>query len=455
MNKLTINKNEKYQVFENFGASGAWWAQSVGGWNETDEASGMPKVDRISELLFDREKGIGLGCYRYNLGSGSANSGNGRYSSEARRAESFDGGKDGVYDWSRDKNAVNMMKKAVEYGANEIIFFVNSPIERLTKNHKGYLDRAGKTNLHRKNYRAFADYCLDVTAHFIAEGIPVKYLSPVNEPVWVWTENQEGCHYRPHQVRAVMKTFCEEMEKRNDLGTLKLSGAENGDIRWFNKMYCIVMLGNKKIRSHIDAIDVHSYFVLPDVPMLKNLISNRKAFMKRFKAFMNCFYPDVPIKISEWTHMCGGRDYGMKSALEQTKIIMEDLTILNAASWQHWIALSEYDYCDGLIYYFPEDRRFELTKRYYAFGNFSKFIPFGSVRIACDAGEKLDSVAFMKDGRISVVIANRTNEDVQLSLPSIPEEVYITSEKMSLEKAECVDSLSVPAESVITVILGG
>lgn len=31
----------------------------------------------ISALLFDREKGIGLTCYRYNLGAGSAESKNG------------------------------------------------------------------------------------------------------------------------------------------------------------------------------------------------------------------------------------------------------------------------------------------------------------------------------------------------------------------------------------------
>ncbi len=31
----------------------------------------------IAALLFDREKGIGLTCYRYNLGAGSAESKNG------------------------------------------------------------------------------------------------------------------------------------------------------------------------------------------------------------------------------------------------------------------------------------------------------------------------------------------------------------------------------------------
>ena len=38
--------------------SGAWWAQVIGGWDEIDEESGLPKRERISQLLFDKEKGI-------------------------------------------------------------------------------------------------------------------------------------------------------------------------------------------------------------------------------------------------------------------------------------------------------------------------------------------------------------------------------------------------------------
>jgi hypothetical protein len=89
--------------------------------------------DRIAELLYNKETGIGMGVYRYNIGGGSKHSGKGEYSQPARATECFEIGK-GKYDWSRDANAVYMMKKCVENGADEVIFFVNSPIERLTKN---------------------------------------------------------------------------------------------------------------------------------------------------------------------------------------------------------------------------------------------------------------------------------------------------------------------------------
>ena len=55
-------------------------------------------------------------------------------------------------------------------------------------------------------------------------------------------------------------------------------------------------------------------------------------------------YPGVPIKMSEWTHMQGGRDYGIDSAIVTATVMHQDFTELGATSWQHWIAVSEVDY---------------------------------------------------------------------------------------------------------------
>lgn len=431
--------------------SGAWWAQVIGGWDEIDEESGLPKRERISQLLFDKEKGIGVRCYRYNLGGGSAQSGKGNIGETSRRAYSFD--TDGGYDWSRDENALWMLRQAIKDGAEEIIFFVNSPPERFTKNGKAHLDRAFRENLSPKNYRNFAVYCLDCVEHFRSLGIPVKYLSPVNEPVWKWTGGQEGCHYRPHSVRKLLRVFVDEMDSRPSLSDLKLSGAENGDIRWFNKTYCRIMLGDRKIRTRVDSVDTHSYFITPDIPVISHFIKNRLSFLRRYRKYVDRHFPGMPIKTSEWTHMQGGRDYGMDSALEQTKIIMEDLTYLDVTSWQLWIAVSNVDYCDGLIYENDEPRTFELTKRYYAFGNFSKFIENGSVCFDVDAGENLNAVGFEKDGRQVIVIANRNINEVKLELPANVSRIFVTSENHSLTQVVPEAEFSFPSKSVSTLII--
>ena len=75
--KLIISPQKEYQTFKGIGASGAWWAQIVGGWDHIDPISGKPVRDRIAELLYNKETGIGMDIYRYNIGGGSKHSGKG------------------------------------------------------------------------------------------------------------------------------------------------------------------------------------------------------------------------------------------------------------------------------------------------------------------------------------------------------------------------------------------
>lgn len=450
--KITLNKNKEYQTFEGFGASGAWWAQYAGGWTNTDPDSGMETRDRIVQLLYDKNNGIGLRTYRYNLGSGSAESGRGEYSDDARRAQSLEDAS-GNPDYSKDANAVYMMKKAAEYGADEVILFVNSPVERLTKNHMGHLGKTQvfRTNLSRKNYAAFADYCLNAAEHFISEGVPVKYLSPVNEPLWVWNGGQEGCHYSPLQAAEVMRVFARELAKRPALSGMKLSGVENGDIRWFNKSYTRCMLAFPEVRNAVDSVDVHSYFLHSPLPPFMN---DRPAFLRRYRKWMDRHYPDVPVKMSEWTHMRGGQDRSMDSALETAKVMWEDISILNVTSWQHWLACSHYDYCDGLLYLDREKQTFDLTKRYWVTGNFSKFIPFGSIRFAvdCDDGEVM-TLGFKNGKSTVVIIINPTEKNKNVTAPG-DGFAAVTDENRDLEKTGIKENgtLAISPRSVTTLV---
>ena len=250
-----------------------------------------------------------------------------------------------------------------------------------------------------------------------------------------------------------MKTFAGELDKRPSLKGLKLSGAENGDIRWFNKTYCRIMLGTKAIREKIDAVDTHSYCLHAPVPF----INNRVSYVKRYRKWMDRHYPGVPVKTSEWTHMQSGRDYGMNSALEQAKVMFEDLTILNVTSWQNWIAVSDVDYCDGLIYEFDDTRSFRLTKRYYAFGNFSKYVRPGSVRIGVSCGDAdIMPAAFEKDGRVVLVLINTAESGKDLAVPDGYKinSVFVTDSGHSLDGIQAkAGSVALSGRSVSTLIL--
>lgn len=450
--KISMNFDKTFQRYEGIGASGAWWAQIVGGWDSVDE-NGIETRNAVSSLLYSKDKGIGMNIYRYNIGGGSAQSGKGEYSDFARRAESFDKD-DGSYDFSRDENAVYMMKQAVQDGADEVIMFVNSPIERLTKNHLAHLNKkeAFRTNLAKKNYLPFAKYCLDVVEHFINEGVPVKYISPINEPFWIWTGGQEGCHYTPYQAGKVMQCFANEMKKRNSLNNLKLSGVENGDIRWFNKSYTRELLRYPEVRNVIDSIDLHSYCLNMPIPLPG--FNNRVAFLKRYRKWLDHHYPDMPVKMSEWTHMVGGKNTGMSSALETAKVMYEDFTILNVTSWQHWIACSHYDYHDGLLYLDIEKHRFETTKRLWVTGNFSKYIPIGATRFEVKTDDNdVNLVGFKNEIKTVVVVINPSENSKELMLEN-DTLVAITDKFNDLTESSYSKGtvLSIPSESVVTLV---
>lgn len=451
--EIQLDFSNKKGKFEGFGASGAWWAQEVGGWSHIDSDSSMEVRDRIAQLLYSKDKGIGLRTYRYNIGAGSLHSGNGDIGNDLRRTESFDAG-EGKYDFNRDANAVYMMKKTAEYGADEIILFVNSPIERLTKNGWSHLGKKQimRENLDKGNYHSFAKYCLDVTEHFVSEGLPVKYLSPVNEPIWIWNGGQEGCHYSPSSAGKVMRVIAQEMDKYPSLADVKLSGLESGDIRWFNKSFTRQLMKYEEVRNRIDSVDVHSYFLKAP----ENGFFSRLAFLKRYRKWLDRTYPELPVKMSEWCHMQGGRDKTMNSALVMADVIYNDINILNVTSWQHWIAVSEVDYCDGLIYINLNDKTFEMTKRYYVTGNFSKYIPFGAEKIGvcCDDNE-LKILAFTKDGKTVAVVINDTDKEKTVSFRDFSEKVKIvlTDETHDLSESEADSmNISIPKKSVTTII---
>jgi hypothetical protein len=101
---ISIDAQAEVQTIEGFGAAGAWWAQDVGGWEDEKRAL-------VADLLFDREKGAGLSFYRYNIGGGDGEN----IQDAWRRAETFEVAP-GQYDWTRDANAMWMLRAARERG---------------------------------------------------------------------------------------------------------------------------------------------------------------------------------------------------------------------------------------------------------------------------------------------------------------------------------------------------
>src|SRR5664279_3524629 len=58
-----LDTSVRHQIMDNFGANDAWSMQKIGAWSETNK-------NRIADLLFSTNSGIGLSCWRFNFGAG-------------------------------------------------------------------------------------------------------------------------------------------------------------------------------------------------------------------------------------------------------------------------------------------------------------------------------------------------------------------------------------------------
>lgn len=467
-NVISVDTGKTYQTMQGFGASAAWWAQDVGGWTEVGE-SGEAVRDEILTLLYG-DTGIDLDIYRYNLGAGSKAEDSSYYSDPWRKTQSFIAA-DGTVDYSLDANAVWCMRKATELGVPSVAFFSNSAPDTMTINGKthsdpdtsrlDYTDENGENhyfslpNLDASQYQNFADYVLDAAAHFRAEGIPVTAVSPINEPQWTWQGGQEGCHYEPEEVVAIYKVFLAEMQARGMTDAVSLSMFESGQPFGDTlKRYLEAIADDDTLSAVFQTVDTHSYWGTAEDK-------------EKTARYLRWHYPDLAVACTEWTEMVNGKDVTMDSALVLAQTMIEDLTILDAESWSYWIAVSAYDYRDGLIYVDRDAHTYETTKRLWALGNFSRFVEPGAQRIRTklDEDSALSTVAFSDGEKITVIVVNSAGTAQSCTLrfdsdANISEvQAYLTDAQRDLEEVtspltqqDGAYTGEVPAQSVTTFV---
>lgn len=479
--KLNIDKTKIYQTIEHFGASDAWSSQFVGNWP-------VEKKEAIADLLFSQNfdeagnpEGIGLSLWRFNVGAGSAEQGlESGISDEWRRAESFlqDNGE---YNWGKQQGQVWFAKSAKARGVNNLLLFLNSPPVNLTRNGKAFANKDGQSNLESKNYNEFAAFLATIIDGLQKKGLSVNYISPVNEPQWDWSNGgQEGTPFYNNEIAEIVRVLNKELDERN-LSTI-IDVAEAGQINYLYEN------GNKQGRSnqieeffiegstnyignlsHVGkSISGHSYFTTSP---FSNSIEKRERLASAIEEA-----PELKFWMSEYCilgdnngEMDGnGKDLGIDPALYIARVIHNDLAVAQASAWHWWLALSPYDYKDGLIYidYQKEDGNYHESKMLWALGNYSRFIRPGFQRISIENPNK-ESIdenflfsGFMNPvtGEQVIVIVNSGIEKINLQLEfqrNHPGTMisYTTSSDKDLESQNLPNNspIAVPARSIVTI----
>ncbi|UMB62049.1 xylanase [Lutibacter sp. A80] len=484
--KVIITPEVEYQTIHNFGASDAWTTQFVGNWP-------LEKKDAIADLLFGLEydstgspKGIGLSAWRFNIGAGSAEQGAlSGIKDSWRRAEGFLQD-DLSYNWKSQSGQQWFLLAAKQRGVKDFVGFVNSPPVQLTKNNKAYPSNANSSNLAEENYNSYAVFLAEVVKNFKRNlNIELTYISPFNEPQWEWIKgSQEGSPWNNNELalatKAIDKVFNEENLKT------KLEISEAGSIGYLtsektkfnNRSNQVEEFFNTESSNYIGDLNSvvskfagHSYFTTWKISKLKK---EREKIAQKLGEYPNLEYWMTEYCVLENNEEIKGKgkDLGMNTALYVSRVIHSDLTISNASAWHWWIALSAYNYKDGLIYVdkATDDGEFVDSKLLWALGNYARFIRPEAKRIKVDYKD-INSIENLKNGllvsayknsdnSIVVVVVNQQKNAVHLDMlidgtsAFKAKKMYTTNKSLNLKNVEIKNNkpLIILGASINTII---
>ncbi len=448
-----------------FGTSACWWSHMI-----DDDAT---RSDLIGRLF--GEDGLRLNIYRYNVGGG-VNPAHNRVGDPWHNTESFyvlneETGAWG-YDFTRDANAQNALFEALSLGCvDTVILFANSPHYSMTVSGEasgGFSDN--EPNLAPEHEQDFVDYFLTITEYFLSRGVPVKYISPINEPQWSWGGawvGQEGCHYEPEQLARVLRLFAEGIERRNL--PVQLSVPESGEISDLTKTYFDLIGGDEVTLRNTGSFAYHSYW--------RDVQLEEKANFRIW--FDEQPYGDRSLDMTEWCELPNRHaTTDPMAAVMMARVIANDLNFTRANSWSAWVAVNGrgisredgLDYCDAMFSADADFKTYDQSYRYEAMGHFSKFVPPGS-RIMSFAATpddhrkatwerrvETDFAAFLTpQGRQVIVISNEGEaKKIRPELTGLHMQIFTTDAAHRLEKTyegRRLRTVEIPACSVTTIVV--
>ncbi len=402
-------------IFQGWGTSLCWWANRIGY---------SPALTEKSAELFYSDKGLNLNIMRYNIGGGD----NPTHKHITRTDSMIPGwlyydkeSNSYYYDYEADKNQINVMRKCVEASGEDtfVEVFSNSPPYFMTKSGcSSGGENPNKNNLKEECYEEFAEYLAHVT-EYINNNLKIKIssISPMNEPnthYWkAFSEKQEGCHFDAgeSQNKILLETY--KAIKKRGLDHIELVGSDetstDKQITAYNKY-------SDEVKSVIDRISTHTY-------------GTRK--IKQLGALMNAENRNLWMSETDWSDEAGKNAGDMSGGLWLAKKIISDINGLSPSAWVLWQVIDYHISKDGYMgnkdFGMPnikggfwglavadhDKEEIILSHKYYAMGQFSRYIRPGDTIIHCD---KNTLGAYNKEtGKIVIVAVNDTSKTKHLT----------------------------------------
>lgn len=506
MTPVRINLQDVQQRIDGFGASDAWSINPTINLWLSENAPGQ--VDQLARLLFSTDTGIGLSAWRFNIGAGSFEQGSTSQIQDAlRRTELMMSGPYAEIAEGKQFGQITLLQAAQAMGVKQFVAFANSPPIWATKNnlaHPGDGTQIGSTNLSPEQLKHFAGFLVDVLVYLRGErvGVAVNHISPVNEPSWSWQhQSQEANRYNLQDLKSVYRALYAELQAAGLETDVKIDAGEvaeyssalsdaaktsfDGSIYQVGmnakglgvyRNYIDELLGDSELNPMIDnKLSLHGYWSDADERRLGGL---RDAVRTNLRSVS----PEATLWMSEFSILgeasrlrpFSGHDFNVEDmdyALHVGRVIHRDLTRLDVSAWFWWLALTPYNYKDGLLKIAPSlaFKTLQPSKLMWTLGNFSRFIRPGYVRVSLTGADNLNAVmasAYLDPSSTRLVVvainASTAEQPLSLSIDGISSskkiaafDIFVTNADHNLTLVTSTDAPGpylLPGRSVVTLV---
>jgi glucuronoarabinoxylan endo-1,4-beta-xylanase len=407
---VTVDPGRPGQVIDGFGFAEAFREPVI---------TVLPAAEQqqLGALLFSPETGAGMSIVRFGLGGatdpGDPISGPGDYAEQV---------------W--------LGKLAEEFGVRR--FYADAWSAPAAMKTNGSLDNGGylcgvpgETCAAGDFRQAYADYLTAQAKGFAANGIPLEAVDFVNEPeigpayASMYMTPAQAADFVPYLGRALATAHL-----RTRVACCDAEGWTDG------AAYTSAVLGDPASARYIGLITSHGYTAPPAVP----LTSERHVWESEWANFS----PWDPA----WDDSTAGDGFTWAQDIQTA------LTQGGVSAFFYWWGASASTANSGLIQ--VRGPVINLSKRYWAFAAFGRYIRPGGVRLGASSSDSAVEVsAFQdRDGSRVIEILNTGTADEPVFLRGVPADraaAYVTGDSAALTPQP--GPLTVPARSLLTVVV--
>lgn len=374
MKKITLHPTAS-PTFEGWGTSLCWWAHRVGF---------SKKLTEESARLFFSSEGLNLNIMRYNIGGGDdpSHCHIKRTDSEIPGWVCLENGKE-VFCPKNDKNQLAVLKAAYAAAGNDAIVeaFSNSPpyfmtVSGCSSGGKNPL----KNNIKPSMIVPFSRYLAKVCEYLQNnEGVKITSLAAMNEPYtnywWAFSEKQEGCHVSPGRMQSQVIVEAYNALKERGLDNIIVTATDETNTK--RQLFSLKRLSDEAL-SCVGRVSTHTYErATPGVSRYCEKIGK-----------------NLWMSETDWSNTVGESSSEMGAALWFSEKIIEDINTLSPTGWVIWQTIASYlsrvpdekgrlDLSEmpdltkgywGTAFADIDKEEIYLTQKYYAFGQFSRYI---------------------------------------------------------------------------------